>query len=385
MLAISLFFTFVNKEQKSILGASLALLAGFVGLFSILMWSTDFLLVFLLSELLFLFIVFKSKESQKLHAKLLEGFLSFFSLLGCILIFGSASLFLGEEASMSLADLKSIAPDLYGANYFYSSGCIFVVAPLLYRLGGASFLSLSFEKKKFDLVFLLFKGTAILTLLKYSTAGFFTVSSNMQILIQWCFVISGLYLALSSFSEGSFSRKLQKWIELQVLMVVFSLLAFMFDGEGELKQAFHLFFQMSLFAVIAMGLNFYLEKFKKSPLSMVDFYGLSSKAPGFSIVLSLSLLSLSSFPLFLTFYARLFLLKTNLETGFYWVSFWSLFISVLCWLSVVQFLLNVYLNKFRLSHWVLWENKALRDFSKLRAVWMSLGVLVAPLWMFIYQ
>lgn len=354
----------------------------FLAVFNLLLWVDKLYMVFLASE--FLFLLFLWRPGEKLNlAYGLRGILLFFiSFLGCILISGSFVVYSGAGVNLLLSDLKAVAVDLYAVNYLYSIGLVFLIVPLFYRLGVLQFIRRGqlFRQSYSD--FILFKSAAVLTLFKYSGAGLFLASLKMQIFIQWALVFSILFLAISSFSESNFSKKITKWMEVNILLVVASGLGFVFDAEGSLEASFYLFTQSAFYFFVLSLTAAYFIKFKGAELSDLDFKGLNFKAPRLTFILTVGLFSLCSFPLLLTFYTRVLALKMTVQTGFYWVSFWSLFASLLCWFSAAQFVMSFYMDKFDVANWSLWDQKSLKDVGVYKASAAVLMLLLLPIVVF---
>ncbi len=393
LLLGAVFSIVLFKKNKGIRGEQFSeflflFLSSVLGAFVIL-WSNNFLVLFIGIQLvalpLYIMILLgcldASKKESVAKYYILDSVVSAFFLLGLVLVYGSLIGQFKDEVFFNIEGLLEVSLILMKTDYLFLIGSIFMLLSALFKLGVVPFhnwvLDICYQANTAVTYYMItvVKITAILFIFKLMSAGFLMENYFFQQTIQWIVVLSMLLGALFACSQESVKKIFVYSGLTQLSYMLMPLLGYSFDGKGSVDALVFYFFSYIFF----LGLVFYilqkLEEQKGADVIVSDLIGLHQRWPKESLVLLLGILGLSGMPPLVGFITRVYIIKTSIETGFYWVSFWALLASAMSMVYYLKIINKIFIYDFNQQLHILWENRLVQKTFCIKGV-LSLSILV---------
>lgn len=339
----------------------------------ILTWANDMILLFIGIELMSLplyIMVLMSQERKYSKEAALKYFVlgsvaSAFLLLGMGFLYG-ASISNGEtEGILQLSRLKDLSETLIGSDRLFFIGTVCVLLSLSFKVALFPFQSWSpdvYEGSSTSLTYYMIVPVKIASVFAFSKivwAGLLSHSGVLQDLFQWLAVLTMLIGSFGALSQKSIKRVLAYSSISHTGYLMMALLAQaqsqnMTTGTDVI---FYLFGYGLLSALVFVFLVEFENK-KGSQLYFDDLNGWGFKAPLTSISLLIGVLGIAGIPPFVGFFGKVFVFKSAIEGGLYWLAFWGLLNSVIAVFYYLKVIVHLYLKTDNPSL-ILWTNLGL--------------------------
>jgi NADH:ubiquinone oxidoreductase subunit 2 (subunit N) len=370
VLVLLFLIIYLGSSFKDSIGLKSSELFNFLGLFLALNFSHNLILIFVFSELIFI----KAMQTSNYGKKLFDLRGSKVRLVGLVLILGAIAVNYGAGTSATISFLQSNASALFSADYLFLIGILFIIAGLLDILWSL----LRTEYKFFNLKTMIVGLCFLFTINKYSAAQFFSVLGQVQILIQWAFVLILLFTAFKSLQVNSFKGALKHLFSNSLVLSLIFTLPFMFDGEG--ASVVGLIYLLGAFSghILLFMIGEHFALMKGGELLVDELQGLGEKAPRKTFLLMVAVILALSFPLGAGVLVMSSGVKLILQTGFYWVGFWSLFSTAIIWFFCFQLLEKMYLQNPNDDLWLLWRTKEVSDANGYQLVVITAATVALP-------
>lgn len=375
IILASVFSLFLFQQNKFILKTQYTnfvflFLSSLVGAFTIL-YSNSLLVLFVGIELLSLpiymmIILTRDKNHSKESAikyYILGSVASAFFLLGVVFIFGTSSAQFGSEVFLNIIKLKEASAQLVQVDHLFLVGSTFMLLASLLKVGVFPFhnwIPDVYQGANSAVTYYLVtvsKIAALIVLIKLMMAGFLMRADFFQIALQWIVVLSMIFGSLFALQQTSIKRMLAYSGVAHSGYMMMSFMGFGYDGEGAVDAFVFYLFPYVFFSGVIFCVLQLLENIKGAEISLFDLNGLAKKRPVESFLLLIGVFGVSGMPPFIGFLTKLYILKATVQTGFYWVAFWSLMaaaIGVVYYLNIIS---KIYFQDSKDGQYTLWSSE----------------------------
>jgi len=356
-------------EAKQYTNFIFLFLSSLMGALTIL-YSNNLLVLFvgieLLSLPLYMMILLTREQSYSKESAvkyyILGSVASAFFLLGLVLVFGASSAQFGNQVFINIEKLKEASTQLVQIDHLFLIGSTFMLLASLLKIGVFPFQNWIpdvYQGANSAMTYYLVtvsKIAALLVFLKLMMSGFLLHADFFQIALQWIVVLSMIFGSLFALYQTSMKRILAYSGVAHSGYMMMSFMGFGYDGKGSIDSFVLYLFPYAFFSGLVFFTLQLLEKEKGSEINLFDLNGLVKQRPFASFLLLIGVFGVSGMPPFVGFLTKFYVLKATVQTGFYWVAFWSLMSTAIGMVYYLNIISRIYFREIENGQYTLWSS-----------------------------
>lgn len=303
-------------------------------------WSNDLIVTFIGIELmsLCLYVMIALSEEEKLSKEAAFKYFILGSFASAILLYGISFIY-GGAGTVSMTELRELAPALIGTNRMFLAGVILFLCGLLFKISIFPFHSWTpdvYQGAPTPVTAYMAAGVKAATvffMLRWMSLDGFTNERGFPFVdvLQWLAVLTILVGNVGALRQRSMKRMLAYSGVGHSGYVMIGLIAAGIGGQT-LVGATGVVYYVFAYAIMTLGtfgVLSLMEKHGDHEIGIEDMKGLARKKPVLAASMAILLLSLAGIPPTIGFFGKFLILSAAIKQNLIWLALWGVLGSVI--------------------------------------------------------